>query len=169
MKPMRMIPSVSLGVGVGLALTLAAGCATTECDPSQGGYLRGMGCTASGAYGQRQVEKQDVVNQERARQSGLQTDYQRTQAERAAVRQQRQAAERRYAALQSDLDGMRKKLKQSKAGNQRLEAEIDDLKRQTDLLAKDSYTPDAKKAERLQELQRQKEALERQVDLAVGR
>ncbi len=153
----------------GLGLALNAGCATNECDPSQGGYLRGIGCTASGSYGQRQADKRQVVDLERERQAGLQSDYQRTQAEQAAVRQQRQAAERRYAALQKDLDALRKKLKQSKTGNQKLEGEIDDLKRQTDLLAKDSYTPDAKKAERLQELQRQKEALERQVDLAVGR
>lgn len=157
---------VALG---GVGSTLAVGCATTECDPSQGGYLRGIGCTASGAYEQRQVEKRELVDQERWRQSDLEADYQRTQAEQAAVRKQRQAAEKRYAALQHELDGLRKRLKQGKANNQKLEAEIDDLKRQTDLLEKDSFTPDAKKAARLNELQRQKEALERQVDLAVGR
>lgn len=153
----------------GLGVMLAAGCATTECDPSQGGYLRGLGCSASGAYGQRQTEKQALVDQERERQTDLQTDYQRTQAEQAAVRKQRQTAEKRYAALQGELDSLRKRLKQSKAGNQKLESEIDDLKRQTDLLEKDSFTSEARKAQRLNELQQQKDVLERQVDLAVGR
>ncbi len=158
-----------MAVGGGLGLALLSGCATTECDPAQGGYLRGIGCSASGSYTQREAEKRTLAEQERQRQAELQSDYQRTQAEQAAVRKDRQAAEKKYAALRSELDGLRKKLKQSKSTHQKLEGEIENLKRQTDLLEKDTFTPSDQKAQRLNELQRQKESLERQVELAVGR
>lgn len=152
-----------------LAAALLNGCATTECDPAGGGYLRGIGCSVSGSYDQRQAERQSQVELERQRQAALESQYRQTQAEQTAVRQEREAAEKRYAALRGDLQRMRNKLAQSKSENRKLKQDIDDLKGQTDLLEKDSFTPEAEKTERLNDLQRRKASLEKQVDIALGR
>lgn len=156
--------SVLAVVALGLS-----GCATIDCDPSQGGYLRGIGCSAGGAYEQRQQEKLVVLSEERARQAQLDSDYRRAVAEQKTVRAQRGSAERQYAAFRSDLDKMSLRLSRSKTRKSGLEREIADLKAQAKMLEKDTFTPESEKAERLDRLMRQKAALEREIDMALKR
>jgi septal ring factor EnvC (AmiA/AmiB activator) len=147
-----------------LAVFVSA-CTTAECDPSQGGFIRGIACT--GKYEQRQEEKQATLTEEQVRQKTIQDDYTRTKAEQDATERKREAAERRYAALQSDLDAMRAKLSRSKTANKDLERKIADLEAKNKLLQDDTFSPEAEKEKQLQKLRGQKEALEREVDLAL--
>ena len=80
---------------------------------------------------------------------------------------QRQQAEKKYAALQSDLNSMKTKLANSKTQNKALEQKVADLERKTSMLKQDAFTPEAEKAKRLQSLQAQKDDLEREIDLAL--
>jgi septal ring factor EnvC (AmiA/AmiB activator) len=147
-----------------LAVFVSA-CTTAECDPSQGGFIRGIACT--GKYEQRQEEKQATLTEEQVRQKTIQDDYTRTKAEQDATERKRKAAERKYAALQSDLDAMRAKLSRSKTANKDLERKIADLEAKNKLLQDDTFSPEAEKEKQLQKLRGQKEALEREVDLAL--
>ena len=149
-----------------LGFSLAA-CSTAQCDPSQGGFFRGVGCASSGTYSQRKDEKQTVINQETQKQTALQSDYKKASDEQAAVAAQRREAERKYAALQSDLGSMKAKLANSKTQNKALEQKVADLERKTSMLKQDAFTPEAEKAKRLQSLQAQKDDLEREIDLAL--
>ncbi len=151
-------------VGPFLAVFVSA-CTTAECDPSQGGFIRGIACT--GRYEQRQEEKQVTLTEEQARQKAIQDDYAKAKSDQGSVRRQREAAERKYAALQSDLDAMKSKLSRSKKANKDLERKIADLEAKNKLLKEDTFSPQAEKDKQLQKLKGQKEALEREVDLAL--
>ncbi|MBK8906863.1 MAG: hypothetical protein IPM60_02865 [Rhodospirillales bacterium] len=151
-----------------LAVTLTA-CATGECDPSQGGFIRGIGCSASGSYGERQEQKQAALQQEQQRKSELQTEVERTSQEKAAVRSQREAAERKYASLQNDLDAMEAKLAKSKTENKDLEERLAALQAETVLAKTDTSASDAERQKQLRLLQEQKDTLEDEIDQALTR
>ena len=62
---------------------------------------------------------------------------------------------------------MRAKLSRSKTANKDLERKIADLEAKNKLLQDDTFSPEAEKEKQLQKLRGQKEALEREVDLAL--
>lgn len=159
-----MVSMRTWAVGPFLAVFVSA-CATGDCDPSQGGFIRGIGCT--GKYEERQEQKQATLIQEQGRQQSIQDDYAKARSEQAAVRQQRQEAERKYAALQNDLDAMKSKLARSKSTNKDLERKIAELEAKNKMLREDTFSPQVEKEKQLQKLKGQKEALEKEVDLAL--
>lgn len=148
---------------------LASGCATTDCDPGRGGFFRGIGCSASGSYGQRQQQMQSTVSREQQTQAGLQRQY--TQANQAAIESdaQRQAAEKEYAGLQSDIDALNAKAAQSRTKKKDLSREIRSVQNQLDLLKADTMSPQAEIDKRRAALDRRLNELEREVDLARGK
>ena len=168
MEIMKTMIFCSVAATFAVALS---GCATTakDCDPASGGYLRGIGCSASGAYEQRQYEKSTTLQEERARQYQLQNDYSQTVAEQQSVRAQRRGTEKQYASLHSDLNRMRSRLAKSKSGGSNLNREISDLQSEVSMLEQDTFTPEAEKTERLDRLIREKAALEREIDMALQR
>jgi len=151
-----------------VGLVALAGCATTECDPNQGGFVRGVACTADGKYQVRQQEKQQTLSTEQNRSQDLQASYQATQAEQERVRRERQAAERSYAALQDELAAMRATLSAAKAENRELENEIATLESDIELLQMDEFTPDSAKRARMEQLRRRKDLLESEVEAVLG-
>lgn len=86
-----------------------AGCASTNCDPSQAGFLDGIGCARNGAYQQRE--------------SALQ--YGAAQAQANALTQQAAAAQAHTDALsaQQDLAARRRQMA-------RLDGRLNDLQHQ---------------------------------------
>ncbi|AAU91654.1 putative lipoprotein [Methylococcus capsulatus str. Bath] len=158
--------------GIVLPAALAvwvSGCATTDCDPGQGGFFRGLGCSASGSYGQRQQQMQASLDREQQTQAGLQSRY--AQANQAAIESdaQRQAAEEEYAGLQRDIDALNARLAQSKSKKKDLSREIRSVQNQLDLLKADTMSPRAELDKRRAELDRRLKELEREVDLARGK
>ncbi|MDF9392545.1 MULTISPECIES: hypothetical protein [Methylococcus] len=148
---------------------LASGCATTDCDPGRGGFFRGIGCSASGSYGQRQQQMQATLNREQQTQAGLQRQY--GQANQAAIASdaERQAAENEYADLQRDIDDLNAKSAQSRTKKQELRREIRSVQNQLDLLKADTMSPQAEIDKRRTALDRRLKELEREVDLARGK
>ena len=163
-----MKTKVSYIIAVLLGLS---GCATApkDCDPAQGGYLRGIGCSASSAYDQRQQAKNTTLHEERSRQYQLQSKYGETVTEERAVRSRRRAAETQYASLHRDLDVMEARLANTGSGGADLREDITDLKSETSMLEQDTFTPEVEKAKRLERLLREKAALERETDMALRR
>ncbi|MEW6039202.1 MAG: hypothetical protein AB1648_13270 [Pseudomonadota bacterium] len=148
---------------------LATGCATTDCDPGRGGFFRGIGCSTSGSYSQRQQQIQSTISREQQTQAGLQR--QERQANQAAVETgaQRQAAEKEYAGLQSDIDALNAKAAQSRTKKKDLSREIRSVQNQLDLLKADTMSPKAEIDRRRAALDRRLKELEREVDLARGK
>jgi chromosome segregation ATPase len=158
--------------GIVLPAALAvwvSGCATTDCDPGRGGFFRGLGCSASGSYGQRQQQMQASLDREQQTQAGLQSRY--AQANQAAIESdaQRQAAEEEYAGLQRDIDALNAKAARSRTKKKDLSREIRSVQNQLDLLKADTMSPRAELDKRRAELDRRLKELEREVDLARGK
>ncbi len=148
---------------------LLAGCTTTECDPGQGGFARGIGCFAGDGYGQRQQQKKNELDQ--AQQSGqeLQAAYGETRARQRQVRSERTAAEAEFAALQRDLSRMQQQLANAKGQNQDLARRASELESEIRLLEQDSFTPDRAKQEKLTKLRERMRVLEGEVDQVLNR
>lgn len=68
---------------------LLAGCAAQECNPNAAGFLSGIGCAASGAYGQRTAYQQQALGS---------ASSQALEARAAAVEQGDRAANSQAAA-----------------------------------------------------------------------
>ncbi len=151
-----------------LGVQALAACATTECNPGEGGFVRGVACSADGKYAVRQEDRQQTLTAEQERSRDLETSYQATQTEQERVRRERQAAEKRYAALQDDLATMRKQLSAAKVSNRKLENQIAALESDIRLLQQDTFTPEADRQARLEQLRRRKVLLESEVETALG-
>jgi|AGTN01.3.fsa_nt_gi hypothetical protein len=157
-----------------LASTLAA-CATTD-DPAKGGFISGIANLSDGTYERRQqalktsLEDEQDVNAQKTREA------ERVNAQRDAVSAERTAAESRYAALQSELNGLKTKLAAARKRNAALkketaalEGQIADLETKARMVQNDTFTPDPERQKRLEALRAEKEALEREVDMAIRR
>lgn len=165
-------PRVSRGSKVGWAVLVlswvVSGCATTDCDPGRGGFVRGVGCSMSDqGYEKRQQQKSAELSQEQMREAQLQATYQQTQAEQKRVRAQRDARERQYREMQNDLGAMRRELAVAAVENRALEQQIADLEGEIRLLQQDEFAPDQQKTQRLEQLQKRKQLLQREVDAVL--
>lgn len=94
--------------GVGLALL--AGCAAQDCDPRNAGFLSGIGCAASGSYGQRTAYQQQALGAAStqaldARDAAIEQGDRATNAQAAAT-----AATRRLRQMDASIDGLRAQL-----------------------------------------------------------
>lgn len=157
-------------IGLLLAGSIAlSGCATTDCDPGRGGFLRGIGCSVSGSYGERQQQKQTAVGGEQQTQTGLKREYERTNREVEETTAERQALEREYAQLQDQIDGLNAKLAKSKSDTSALRRNIKGAQNQLDLLKTDTLSPKSDLDRRRAALDKRVKELEREVDMARQR
>lgn len=168
---MSILRKPGYGIIAGALGLLIAGCATTtsDCDPAQGGYLRGIGCSVSGGYNQRQEDRQETLREERLQQAQLRGEYEDTLAEQRTVRSKRRATEQQYSAVRRDLNQMQARLASSKTRGSNLQGEIAGMQSEVSMLEQDTFTPEAEKAERLERLMEEKAALEREIDMALER
>lgn len=152
------------------AVTLAAGCASTpeDCDPSQPGLGRALGCSQSGAYEQRvadlrternaELEANAALRNERSNRAGeiraLAAERRRLVAENSELRASNQRLRERISALRGDAEVSTMTLEQADSRLRALEAERAELEA---LLLGDDPTIN----QRLDELNRQLETLRR--------
>lgn len=149
------------------SILVIGGCATTNCDPSRGGFIRGIGCSVSGSYGARQANlrtTRDSVEIERDR---SQRALDQTNRQKEATEEQVKAAGREYQALDRDLAAMQTKLSKAKSGNEELKRKLRGLQQEMKLLKADSFTPQVEKDKQLEDLRKRKADLERQVEGAL--
>jgi len=93
--------------------TVLGGCATTHCDPTQDGFIGGVGCTLSGGYDKR-IE---------AREGNLEREKQKQQD--AAIEQQ---------ALNTEFQSLKVQFEEMSADIDSLEAQLDQRQRTTGLV-----------------------------------
>lgn len=161
-----------------LALVLAlavSGCASSE-DPAQGGFFSGMKNLSDGTYQNRVDQRQKALEDEQDKNIQQSRSAERLAAQSADVKAQRDAAEAKYSELQRSLTATRSKLAAAEKANSKKKTEVASLNRQINslekkikLLQQDTFTPDADKQKRLDDLRKEREALEREVDLLVRR
>lgn len=156
-----------------LALPLLMGCSTTD-DPNKGGFVSGL-MGVSGAYDRRQQALDEKLQDEKDITTQKQRELERANAEKDATAAQRSVKEQKYAALQKDLAALRKRVKDAAAKDaqmrkeaDRLNAEISDIEARA-RMAQRSPLSDQDNQKRLEQLQKEKAALERELDLAAGR
>lgn len=152
-----------------MGLSVLSGCATTDCDPAHGGFLRGIGCAAGGSYSERQQQKQAAIGREQQTQTGLKREYEHTNREVEQTTAERQALEREYARLQNEIDGLNAKLAKSKSDTRNLSRNIKGVQNQLDLLKVDTFSPRPDLDKRRAALDKRVKELEREVDMARQR
>ncbi len=150
------------------ALLLGACNATTD-DPAKGGFFSGLKGLSEGTYDRRLQERERSLQDEEDANLRSQRQAQRVAAQRDAVAAQRNAAEARSAALRKELGGLKARLGRAKADTAGLQRDIDALEARIALVGQDSFTPEPEKLKRLEALRREKEALDREVEMAVRR
>ncbi|CDK97426.1 conserved protein of unknown function [Magnetospirillum gryphiswaldense MSR-1 v2] len=159
---------------LGLTTTLAA-CATND-DPAKGGFFSGMKNLSDGTYDKRVNERQKTLENEQDVNLQQTRSLERANAQSADVKAERDAAEARYASFQRELTTMRSRLAAAEKANAKKKAEvaalnqqIDGLQAKTNMVEQDSVTNEAEKQKRLEALRREREALNREVDLLIRR
>lgn len=168
-----MPPASRLAAAV---LTLALASCAAETDPHKGGFFSGLKNLADGTYDRRVAERQTTLENEQDTNLQQNRALERAKEQSASVAADRKAAEDRYAAFTRELADLKKRLSQGIANNATKTREAADLtKRIAALEAKikmvqqDSVTPDAAKAQRLDALKRESEALDREVEMLIHR
>lgn len=156
-----------LSIAAAAACALA-GCQTTSTDPTQGGFFGGVYGLSSGAYDQRIDERQQKLENEQDRNVALTRENERLSQQQVATRARLTQLEEDYAALTDDLDAMRRRLAEAEGDTEALERQRAQLQQQVDLAKSDSFTDDAVRQQRLEELQRKKALLEAEIDAALG-
>jgi chromosome segregation ATPase len=158
-----------------LALVMLTAACVTD-DPSQGGLFGGIGGLQSGTYSQRITDRKTQLENEQDQRVANQRALDRAQQEQTAVGQQRQSAEGKLQAMRSQVAALQQRLaaaqtreSTSKAKIAGLQTELADLDRDIKLAQTDSFSPPADRAARLEQLRHAKDALEREVQLALGR
>ena len=155
---------------IGLALVLLVGaCAAHSDDPAKGGFFSGMKNLSDGTYDRRLQQREKALQDEQDQNVRNQRQVERVVAQRDAMAAQRSAAEARSASLQRELASLKAKLRQSKKETAGLQRDIDTLNSKIAVVEQDSFTPEPEKLQRLETLRKEKEALDREVELAVRR
>lgn len=119
------------------AAAALAGCAAGNCDPSQAGFLSGIGCEASGSYTSRNQTQQSILAQQRA--AALQERAGASAAQSDAVSAQLTADQRRRrlgtldretGQLRARLASLRARGTADEAQLGQAQSELDNLQRQ---------------------------------------
>lgn len=168
---MTLFVSTRFGISLLFASFGLVGCGASmeECDPAQGGFLRGIGCSASGAYGGRQQQRYGSLKEERIQREALRKEYREVSLEEEATRAERTALEGRYAALQRDLRSLQGSLQKSRGTTAGLAEQLERLKAETLTGRAAASVSNEQGATRLKELQRKRDALEREIEIALER
>lgn len=148
---------------------LLAGCATTDCDPARGGFIRGIGCATSGSYATRQQQKQAQITRGQQTQAGLQREYDSLNRQSEQTGAERQALEQEYAQLQGQIDALNADLAKSKADATQVRQNLKSVQNQLDLLKVDRVSPKPVVDQRRAALDKRIKELEREVDLVRQR
>ena len=148
---------------------VSSGCATTDCDPAHGGFIRGIGCATSGSYEQRQQQKQADVTRVQQTQSGLKREYDTLNRQGEQTGAERQALEQELAQVQGQIDALNAELAQSNADTAQLRQNLKNVQHQLDLLKVDRISPKPQVDQRRAALDKRIKELEREVDLVRKR
>jgi chromosome segregation ATPase len=149
------------------SILVMGGCATSDCDPTRGGFIRGIGCSVSGSYGAREANLRTTRDAAEIERDRSQRALDKTHRQKQATEERVAAAGREYQALDRDLAAMQTKLSRAKSGNEDLKRKLRGLQQEMKLLKADLFTPQAEKDKQLGDLRKRKADLERQIEGAL--
>jgi len=119
-----------------IAAAAVAGCAGQNCDPSQAGFLSGIGCEASGQFAARNQAQQQQLSQENANAASAQSAQQREQSRetnailtRDQARQRLNAVDRQNTQLRARVAALRRSGNADRAQLSEAERELNDIQR----------------------------------------
>jgi septal ring factor EnvC (AmiA/AmiB activator) len=168
---MRSLPAiVRAGLVTGVTAGLA-GCAPTDCDPTQGGLIQGVRCDASGGFNARIKERQDQQASLLDQQMALERESQALEAERREVAARLQQKQTEQARAEQELAAVRRKLKGSQQQNAALQKQANGLEAEvarTKAEIGDLGRLDQQKKARLAELSRERQNLDQEYKAATG-
>lgn len=98
-----------------VALAALPSCAPQSCDPSQAGFLSGIGCEASGSYGVRRDAQQQALAQQNALALQNQAAAQQEGARATDALVARDQARRRLGAVDQQTRALRARLASARA------------------------------------------------------
>lgn len=147
---------------------VGSGC-VNDGDPAKGGFLSGMAHMTTGTYEKRKMEREEALQDQNDEKLRNERTLARVEAEGDAVAAQRRAAEKRFSAFSADLAALRKRISGAKLANVAIERDIKALEAKMAMLQQDTFTPEPERQVRLDQLRKEKELLEQQVDLAIRR
>ncbi|MFO1119613.1 MAG: hypothetical protein U1E38_05730 [Rhodospirillales bacterium] len=156
-----------------LSITLAAiaGCAATNCDPTQGGLVQGIRCDASGGFDTRVKQRQEQQAALLDQQMQIERESQQLEAEQRDVaaqltrkRAEQQKAEKELAAVRRRLATGQQQNAALQAQAQGLEAEVAKAKADIGKLS----MVDQQKRARLADLAREQQNLDKEYKAATG-
>jgi hypothetical protein len=107
----------TLGLGGTLLVATLAGCAPSNCDPSQAGFISGIGCEASGAYSQRRQMQQAQLASSRASVLAERANAAAAQDEAAMSQAALRDRQQRLRAVDSQNAALRRRLATLRASN----------------------------------------------------
>jgi len=145
-----------------------SGCSTTDCDPARGGFIRGIGCSASGSYTERQQQMQTMVGQEQHTHTGLNQEYESVNSQVQQTTSEREDLEAEYAQLQNEIDSLNSRLAKSKADNSNLRRNIKSAQNQLNLLKADTFSPKPVIKKQSSAIEKRLKQLKREVDMLRG-
>ena len=129
------------------ALAALSACSTSD-DPSRGGFFSGVAGISSGTYERRIQNQQGTLQQEQQRSGELRESTDRMRAENAQVQASLQAAERDMAAMRGETERLQASLQTERQRQQidekvarGLQAEIDHVQQQIDLVRSSGSLP----------------------------
>lgn len=149
MSPRRMARLPVL-LRMGTLLLVAAGptaCATTDCDPTQGGLIQGIRCDSSGGFDARIKDRQNQQASLLDQQMALEREIQGVEAQRAGLASQIETKQAEQARAEQQLAAVRRKLASGQQQNVALQKQAKSLKR-TSPKARRTSTASASKISR---------------------
>ncbi|MFO1127645.1 MAG: hypothetical protein U1E66_04305 [Rhodospirillales bacterium] len=155
----------------GILAASLAGCAATDCDPTQGGLMQGIRCDASGGFDTRIKQRQDQQASLLDQQMALERESQALEAEQRDVAAQLQQKQAEQARAQQQLAAVQRKLKGGQQQNAALQKQAKDLEAQVASTKADIATlgqADQQKKARLAELTREQQSLDQEYKAATG-
>ena len=163
-----MLQDLTKTLATSLYISLLSGCATTDCDPGRGGFVRGIGCSVSGSYTERQQKMQASVSQEQQVYKGLNKQYASVNSQAEQTTTERKALEVEYSQLQSAIDSLNNKLEKSKVNTAELKRNIKAAQNQLNLLKVDEFSPELAIKNQTTALDKRLKDLEKEVDMVRG-
>ena len=143
------------------ALAALAGCSAAACDPSQAGFLSGIGCEASGSYTQRNQAQQASLAQSRA--AALQERAGAAQAQDEATGAQMALDERRrrLGAIDAQNATLRRRLATLQGNNRVNQAQLASAQAQlSEINRRRASLPAAPDPAAVRDLERQQQNLQ---------
>lgn len=163
----RIITVICAGLSVGACVTD---------DPAKGGFLGGVGGLSSGAYDRRVQERQQTLDNEKDRNLSLQRTRDDLRRQEAALAAERAELTTKMNNLDQDLKRLGDRLGSAQQSRRlapetsaKIQTELDQIKRSSDLIKRDEFAATEEKRKRLDELTKRKAELEQTLSQALLR